>query len=207
VEFSTDEDGDITIDGGENRESIAADEQTQTNEARVVNNLELSANTGRNQTSKNTGGDSTIKTGNARIVASLLNFVNNNISSQNKVLVTVINVFGRWLGDFLPPGSEKKTDPPPPPPADNSSDNSSEDQAPSEESDSEPLAEPEPTQPPQGRRLAARLTLPNQSEGQALSLQSPVKSSFEKPLRINLAWLAVTLPLFFLAAFLKRWIF
>jgi hypothetical protein len=204
VEFSADENGDITIDGEESQESTATSEQT--NKAQVVNNLALSASTGHNQASKNTGGDSTIKTGNARIVASLLNFVNNNVSSQSKVLVTVVNVFGRWLGNFLPPGIEKKTDSPPPPPADN---NSSGNQvaSESEENDSEPLADPEPTPPPQGRRLAARLAWPNQPEGQTLSIQSPVRSSFEKPLRLNLAWLAVTLPLFFLAAFLKRWIF
>jgi hypothetical protein len=80
---------------------------TQNNTANINNTLNLSANTGGNSTSYNTGGDSTINTGNANIIANLVNFVNNNITGGGRLVVTVINVFGSWLGDFVGPGQTK----------------------------------------------------------------------------------------------------
>lgn len=78
---------------------------TQVNDANVVNNLTLVANTGKNDASYNTGGNSTVATGDANIMANILNFVNNNISG-GKVMVSVINVFGSWMGSFVPAGEE-----------------------------------------------------------------------------------------------------
>lgn len=214
VEFKEDEDGEITVsnsalqNNNESEQSTKTSEQTQTNEAWLVNNLELSANSGQNQANKNTGGNSTIKTGNARIVASLLNFVNNNLSSQSKILVTVVNVFGRWVGDFLPPGSEKEVDPPP---TDNPADESSEieDEAVAdfvidEEVD---IPIPSPSLVARRRQLAAKLLPPNQPEGQVFSVQSEEKPLSPKAIRINLAWLLVTIPLFFLTNRLKKLLF
>jgi hypothetical protein len=77
---------------------------TQSNNAVIDNNLKLTANTGGNTASKNTGGESSIQTGNANIIANLVNFVNNNITNGGKLIVTVVNVFGSWIGDFVAPG-------------------------------------------------------------------------------------------------------
>jgi anti-sigma28 factor (negative regulator of flagellin synthesis) len=38
----------------------------------------------------------------------MVNFVNNNISGNGKIFVTVVNVFGSWVGDFITPGSSKQ---------------------------------------------------------------------------------------------------
>lgn len=81
----------------------------QENNATIVNNLNLSANTGNNEASNNTGGDSYIETGDAKVIANLINFVNNNISGKGKLIATVVNVFGSWVGDLVTPGSQKKT--------------------------------------------------------------------------------------------------
>ena len=78
---------------------------TQTNTANVTNNITLDANSGKNTASYNTGGASSIKTGDANVMANILNFVNNNFVG-GKVVVSVVNVFGSWLGSFVPPGGE-----------------------------------------------------------------------------------------------------
>lgn len=80
----------------------------QNNTAAVQNNLNLSANTGANQANDNTGGASTIKTGNAKVVADLVNFVNNNVSRGGKLVVTFVNVFGSWVGDLVTPGQQQQ---------------------------------------------------------------------------------------------------
>ena len=85
--------------------SITNNNLTQTNNANVVNNLNLSANTGKNEADKNNGNVS-ISTGDAEAIANIVNFVNNNIAG-GKLLVTFVNVFGSWAGDFLTPGSHK----------------------------------------------------------------------------------------------------
>jgi hypothetical protein len=81
----------------------------QTNTANINNELNLSANTGGNKANYNTGGDSNIVTGDAKIVANIVNFVNNNITGGGKLVVTVINVFGSWLGDFVAPGQQQRS--------------------------------------------------------------------------------------------------
>ncbi|MBU4017215.1 hypothetical protein KKF69_07125, partial [Patescibacteria group bacterium] len=48
-----------------------------------------------------------IKTGDATIVANIVNFVNNNIVGNGKLVVTVVNVFGKWLGNFYTPDHPK----------------------------------------------------------------------------------------------------
>lgn len=81
---------------------------SQTNTGTVTNNINLSANTGRNFATDNTGGNTTVGTGNAKIMANIVNFVNNNIAKGGKLFVTVVNVFGSWTGDFVAPGQEKR---------------------------------------------------------------------------------------------------
>ena len=81
----------------------------QNNNANIVNNVYLSANTGDNSASKNTGGDSSIKTGDANVIANIVNFVNNNIVGSGNLFITFVNVFGSWVGDFVGPGHTKET--------------------------------------------------------------------------------------------------
>jgi hypothetical protein len=119
-DFQVDENGYITATNNKNGTNSTNDTSAsvtntnttnQTNNADIDNNLKLTANTGGNQTSDNTGGNSNIKTGDATIVANMINFVNNNIKGNGKVFVTVVNVFGTWLGDFVSPGQKKTTAP------------------------------------------------------------------------------------------------
>jgi hypothetical protein len=87
--------------------SVNNDTTVQTNNANIVNNLNLSANTGGNETSKNTGGNNSIVTGDANIIANIVNFVNNNIAGNGRLFVTVVNVFGSWMGNLVTPGQQQ----------------------------------------------------------------------------------------------------
>ncbi len=118
TEFLVDSNGDITVtntDNGAGSTNNASSTQVtntntvQNNIAQIINNINLFANTGRNSASKNTGGDSTIKTGNADVIANLVNFVNNNITGGGRLTVTIVNVFSSWIGDFVTPGNQKET--------------------------------------------------------------------------------------------------
>lgn len=74
-----------------------------TNNGTITNNINIDANTGDNDASKNTNGDSSITTGDANIAANVVNFINSNFSGR-KVVMTLVNVFGSWLGNFVPAG-------------------------------------------------------------------------------------------------------
>ena len=90
-----------------NSSAVSTTTTLQNNLAKIVTELNLSANTGQNIASQNTGGNSNIQTGDATIIATIVNFVNNNISGDSRLVVTVINVFGQWFGDFVPTGEKK----------------------------------------------------------------------------------------------------
>jgi hypothetical protein len=118
-EFMVGENGELTVansgNGADsvNNVSVTTENNTeinQTNNAKIVNNVNLSANTGGNSASRNTGGNNSIITGDANIVANIVNFVNNNIVGDGRLFVNVINVFGSWLGDFVGPGMAKAPD-------------------------------------------------------------------------------------------------
>lgn len=72
----------------------------QINNAQITNNLHLFAITGNNTLSQNSGQNSNIKTGDAKAIANVVNFVNNNILGTGKLVVAVVNLFGKWMGDF-----------------------------------------------------------------------------------------------------------
>ncbi|HEY5600727.1 MAG TPA: hypothetical protein VIK81_01420 [Patescibacteria group bacterium] len=76
---------------------------TQTNIGTITNNINIDANTGGNEANYNTGGNSSIKTGDANIVLNVVNFLNSNFSGR-KVVLTVINVLGSWVGNLVPFG-------------------------------------------------------------------------------------------------------
>ncbi len=116
TEFTVGENGEITAvnsgNGADSTNNITYSQTsnnttTQINNMNLVNNIDLSANTGSNKAIRNTGGSSSITTGDANIVANLVNFVNNNISG-GKLVVTMVNVFGSWFGDFVGPGQTKQ---------------------------------------------------------------------------------------------------
>ncbi len=73
------------------------------NNGTITNNINIDANTGGNDASKNTGGNSSITTGDANIVVNVINFINSNFSGR-KVVMTLVNVFGSWIGNFVPAG-------------------------------------------------------------------------------------------------------
>ncbi len=117
TEFIVNDDGSITASNNGNGEGSTnnassttnnTNTTTQSNNATINNNLNLSANTGDNRSHDNLGGDNTVKSGDATIIANLINFVNNNISGNGKLVVTVVNVFGSWFGDFIAPGQTKQ---------------------------------------------------------------------------------------------------
>lgn len=116
TEFIVNDAGEITVvnsgngEGSTNTGSVTQvtnNTTTQTNNLNLNNTMNLSANSGGNSASGNTGGSSNITTGDANIIANLVNFVNNNVTGGGKMVVTVVNVFGSWLGDFVGPGQKK----------------------------------------------------------------------------------------------------
>lgn len=71
------------------------------NNGNIVNELNLSAITGDNRATDNTG-NSNIDTGNASVIANLINFLNTNVVTSNFIF-GVINVFGQWGGNLVLP--------------------------------------------------------------------------------------------------------
>lgn len=78
---------------------------TVNNNANVTNNLNINANTGSNNAGFNTGGSSVIRTGDVNVAASVVNFVNTVLVGR-PLMIGIINVFGSWTGDAVPPGEE-----------------------------------------------------------------------------------------------------
>lgn len=68
------------------------------NNAKINNNININADTGNNSASYNTGNGS-VTTGNASILANILNFINFNVVAQ-KAVIMIVNVFGDWAGNI-----------------------------------------------------------------------------------------------------------
>lgn len=110
-------DGPVTLtesfnqETGPNSENITKtniDQETlikNTNDLVIENNIDLLADTGGNEASYNTG-QGMIKSGDANLIANLVNFVNTNITG-GKVIIAVINVFGEWFGNIISPNNLK----------------------------------------------------------------------------------------------------
>ncbi len=118
TDFTVNPDGTVNVSnsgnntGSQNTASSTSSVEntlTQQNNGSVTNNLELTANTGSNTVKDVAGGDKSIQTGDANVVASVVNFLNNNFAG-GRVYLTVVNVFGKWMGDFVAPGQEKTAD-------------------------------------------------------------------------------------------------
>lgn len=117
TEFTVDADGQVSVSNNGNGAGSTNNAATsnsvnnttdQNNTANIHNTLNLSANTGGNNANYNTGGSNNIITGDANVVANIVNFVNNNIVGNGTLAVTFVNVFGNWVGDFVAPGQQKQ---------------------------------------------------------------------------------------------------
>lgn len=71
-----------------------------TNNATVANDLVIDAVTGKNEADKNTGNGS-IVTGDANVMANVVNLVNSGITAGTEVLIATVNVFGDWVGNLI----------------------------------------------------------------------------------------------------------
>jgi hypothetical protein len=229
TQFSVNPNGVITANTGNganstNENSVNQDSSTtttQTNTAVINNTLDLSANTGGNSASYNTGGDSAVQTGDATIIANIVNFVNNNITGGGRLFVTVVNVFGSWVGDFVTPGSTKKT-------ADTPSIGGSEVVLTSTQTTSTPAPTSSPTTTPSANvssQFLAGVTLKkktvstssgNSNTGSTAQVagyitdvssqdlaNSPLVAA-KKVVKINLAWLLIILPPVGILLWLRR---
>src|SRR3989344_827705 len=69
--------------------------------ANCIINCNGTSNSGDNDASYNTNGDSSIETGNANVSANALTFANNNLSGN--VIYGVVDIFGTLIGDIILP--------------------------------------------------------------------------------------------------------
>ncbi|MEX0616871.1 MAG: hypothetical protein WD231_03625 [Candidatus Woykebacteria bacterium] len=71
------------------------------NNGNIVNDYYLSADTGHNSASKNTG-DGSVTTGDANVVLNVINFFNNTfLGGAGELLLGIVNVFGNLSGDIV----------------------------------------------------------------------------------------------------------
>src|SRR3990170_2829791 len=90
---------DVEISGNgansDNTANVAVSDQTQVtqnNTANITNNVNVSADTGKNDANKNTGGDVDITTGNAKTTVGVSNTANANVADVNGCCVGDLNV-------------------------------------------------------------------------------------------------------------------
>lgn len=75
----------------------------QTNDGTIVNNLNIDAITGDNSTSRNTGGNNSITTGDVDVNANTVNVMNSNVASSGDEVwwLVLVNNMGTWVGKIL----------------------------------------------------------------------------------------------------------
>lgn len=108
-----DQTGDVTLNFGNGADSTnkTAIDDTGTlvivneNNANVENKIVVNTDTGGNNANFTTGGDASIKTGDANIVVNVVNFLNNNLTAVGEVVVGVVNIFGNLVGNLILPGN------------------------------------------------------------------------------------------------------
>jgi len=81
----------------------------QFNTADIDNIIEVDANTGGNVASANTGGDSSIETGDVDVNVNVTNIANNNIIGEN-VWIVLVNEAGNWVGKIIGDAGSTITD-------------------------------------------------------------------------------------------------
>ena len=180
-----------------------------------------SGNGGNNSSSRNSTGNNSVTTGDASVIANIVNFVNNNVIGSGRLFIAVVNVFGSWLGNFVGPGFEKENN------ADNgigglSENNQSNQNNSGTTSNTEQAVEDDP-------QTASVNTLVNNSSSGVLGLfagskESSIASSDEessdeeiafagggddttagkKVVRVNLAWLLTLLPIGFFYMIIRK---
>jgi len=110
--FTIGEDGSLNADTGANSTNNASTTNTSNtkvgvnNSANLTNNIYINANTGGNSASMNTG-SGTIKTGDVNVAANIVNILNNNFIA-GRLVITIVNVFGSFLGNIFPGGTGQK---------------------------------------------------------------------------------------------------
>src|SRR3989338_6554884 len=80
--------------------------ETINNEGDIVNNINLEANTGDNQASYNTNGDSSVQTGDANVVANVINTLNTVVDG----VIYTVNIFGDLVGNIILPDQNSQAD-------------------------------------------------------------------------------------------------
>ena len=191
---------------------------TQSNDAHIQNNINLSANTGGNKSSYNTGGSSNVVTGDANIIANIVNFVNNNVTGGGKLVVTVVNVFGSWLGDFVAPGQQRRNT------ANNSSNSSNSNTSATTNSNTTTTStvasatgnattSTTKVQHYTNKTVAGSVKGSSTTNGGQTNLEATVAKSVgqdgsaavaKKTINVNIAWLLMALPLFGIAFLAKK---
>lgn len=196
----------------------------QSNNANIINNVNLVANTGKNSTSRNTGGENSIETGDANVILNIVNFVNNNIASNSRLFVVLVNVFGSWNGDFVSPGQTKEADNSSGTggvdiPSGNQPSNSS--SASSSSNDSEGSGNETPSvlatmstvnysSVPRGKSaIAGKIASGEQTESKSLDITPEVNAASDNEgsansLNINLAWGLLLIPVYLLARIVRK---
>jgi hypothetical protein len=86
-----------------NASSTTNNTTNQNNTGSITNNINIDANTGGNTADYNTNGSSKIKTGNANIYTNVVNLINSSFAGC-KVVLTMVNVMGSWLGNLVSSG-------------------------------------------------------------------------------------------------------
>lgn len=91
--------GSDSINEAANKHSNSSETEIK-NDSNQENNINAASDTGSNETNSNTG-DGNIKTGNADLVANIINSANSIIGSSDSFALPIINLFSNLVGDLV----------------------------------------------------------------------------------------------------------